>query len=100
MFLRDGKAPLDNNISERAIKKVVLNRKNAMFYRTLNGAQVGDLFMSFVHTCELNKVNPFDYLSALQGQELEELKDHAGWWMPWNYKARLEELHRSTQPEN
>lgn len=100
LFLRDGKAPLDNNVSERAIKKVVLNRKNAMFYRTLNGAQVGDLFMSFVHTCELNTVNPFDYLNALQEQELEELKERPGRWMPWTYKTRLEELHPATSSEN
>ncbi len=31
LFLKDGKAPPDNNICERAIKKAVLNRKNAMF---------------------------------------------------------------------
>lgn len=96
MFLRDGKAPLDNNICERAIKKVVLNRKNAMFYRTLNGAQVGDLFMSLVHTCELNGVNPFVYLNALQRQEPEELQQHAASWMPWNYVARLESTDRET----
>jgi hypothetical protein len=71
-----------------------------MFYRTLNGAQVGDLFMSFVHTCELNAVNPFHYLNVLQELELVELKDHAGQWMPWNYKTRLEELHPATPSEN
>jgi transposase len=100
LFLRDGRAPLDNNICERAIKKAVLNRKNAMFYRTLNGAQVGDLYMSLVHTCELNGVNPFDYLNALQEQEPEELKDHAAEWMPWNYKARLEALAKVPPAEN
>ena len=88
--MRDGKAPLDNNICERAIKKAVLNRKNAMFYRTLNGAQVGDLYMSIIHTCELNGVNPFNYLVALGQQTAEELSDNAEAWMPWNYKHRLE----------
>jgi hypothetical protein len=29
-----------------------------------SGAQVGDLFMSLIHTCELNGVNPFDYLTG------------------------------------
>ena len=89
LFLRDGKAPLDNNICERAIKKAVLNRKNAMFYRTLNGAQVGDLFMSLVHTCELNRVDPFDYLKTLGLQDAKELQERAASWMPWNYKASL-----------
>jgi hypothetical protein len=36
------------NIVERALKKAILNRKNALFYRTLNGARVGDLFMSLI----------------------------------------------------
>jgi hypothetical protein len=31
----------------------------------MNGARVGDLFMSLIHSCEVNKVNPFDYLSIL-----------------------------------
>lgn len=87
LFLRDGKAPVDNNICERAIKKAVLNRKNAMFYRTMNGAQLGDLYMSIIHTCELNGVNPFDYLVALGQQSAEELSGNAAAWMPWNYKA-------------
>jgi transposase len=65
LFLRQAGAPLDNNICERALKLAVLHHKNALFYRTLNGAQVGDLFMSLIHTCQLNGVNSFEYLVAL-----------------------------------
>jgi len=50
LFLRHAGAPIDNNIVERALKKAILNRKNALFYKTLNGAGVGDLFMSLIHT--------------------------------------------------
>jgi transposase len=39
-------------------KKAILHRRNACFYKTENGAHVGDLFMSLIHTCELNGVNP------------------------------------------
>src|SRR5205807_544516 len=46
LFLREPGAPLDNNLCERALKKAILHRKNALFYRTQNGAKVGDLFMS------------------------------------------------------
>lgn len=42
------------------------SHKGALFYNTLNGAHVGDLFMSLIHTCELNAVNPFAYLVALK----------------------------------
>ena len=57
---------MDNNIVERSLKRAVLHRKNALFYRTLHGAQVGDLFMSLIHTCQLCGVNSFDYLVELQ----------------------------------
>ncbi len=55
------------------MKKAILNRRNALFYKTLNGAGVGDLFMSLIHTCELNGANPFDYLTELL-RHAEELK--------------------------
>ena len=66
LFLRQAGAPLDSNLVERALKKAILHRKNSLFYRTENGAEVGDLFMSLIHTCELNDANPFDYLTELQ----------------------------------
>ena len=84
LFLRVPAAPLDNNICERALKKAILHRKNALFYKTENGARVGDLFMSLIHTCNLAGVNPFDYLTALQ-QHASELSERPDRWMPWNY---------------
>jgi len=91
LFLRQAGAPLDNNIVERALKKAILNRKNALFYKTLNGAGVGDLFMSLIHTCELNAASPFDYLTELQ-RHAEELKLRPSEWMPWNYRETLARL--------
>jgi transposase len=86
LFLRQAGAPLDNNLCERALKKAILHRKNALFYKTRNGAQVGDLFMSLIHTCELNQANPFDYLTQLQ-RHPDELATSPEVWMPWNYRA-------------
>ncbi len=88
LFLREPGVPLDNNIVERALKMAILNRKNALFYKTLNGAAVGDLFMSLIHTCELNGANPFDYLTELQ-RHAAELKANPAEWMPWNYRETL-----------
>jgi len=84
--LRQAGAPLDSNIVERALKRTILHRKNSLFYKTENGAEVGDLFMSLIHTCELNGVNPFDYITALQ-KHATELARHPAAWMPWNYPA-------------
>jgi transposase len=88
LFLRQAGAPLDNNIVERALKRAVLHRKNALFYRTLNGAQAGDLFMSLIHTCQLCGVNSLDYLTELQ-RHTRELAANLGEWMPWNYREAL-----------
>jgi transposase IS66 family protein len=82
-FLREAGAPLDNNVCERALKRAVLHRKNALFYRTLRGAEAGDLFMSLIHTCELSNANPFDYLAELQ-KHPAELASNPAAWMPWN----------------
>ena len=62
-----------------------------MFYRTQNGARVGDLFMSLIHTAELNGVNPFDYLTQLQRHWAELARAPAS-WLPWNYGTTLMEL--------
>jgi transposase len=87
LFLRVPKAPLDNNICERALKKAILHRKNALFYKTENGARVGDLFMSLIYTCNLAGVNPFDYLIALQ-KNSADLAEHPEKWLPWNYNTK------------
>ena len=87
-FLREAGAPLDNNLCERALKRAVLHRKNALFYRTLHGAEAGDLFMSLIHTCELAGANPFDYLAELQ-KHPAKLASNPSAWMPWNYSETL-----------
>jgi transposase len=52
IFLQRAGTPLDN-IVESALKRAVLKRKRSLFCRTLNGAQVGDLFMRLIHSCQL-----------------------------------------------
>jgi transposase len=88
VFLRQVGAPLDNNLCEQVLKRAVLHRKNALFYRTLNGAEVGDLFMSLIHTCQLNGVNSFHYLTELQ-RHAPQLAANPAQWMPWNYRETL-----------
>ena len=94
-FLREAGAPLDNNLCERALKRAVLHRKNALFYRTLHGAEAGDLFMSLIHTCELAGANPFDYLTALQ-RHSSELAANPSAWMPWNYLEQTQPGHNQS----
>ncbi|HEY3352042.1 MAG TPA: IS66 family transposase [Polyangia bacterium] len=91
LFLRVAGAPLDNNVCERALKKAICHRKNSLFYKTLNGAHVGDVFMALIHTTELNGADPFAYLVALQRHH-DEVVDEPAAWMPWNYQDALARL--------
>jgi hypothetical protein len=62
--------------------------RTPLFYRTLNGAQVGDLFMSLIHTCQLRGADSFDYLIELQ-RHAQELAAYPAQWMPWSYRETL-----------
>lgn len=95
LFLREPGAPLDNNITEAALKKAILHRKNALFFKSENGARVGDVFMSLIHTAEQNGVNPFEYLTALL-RHPAAVAENAEAWMPWTYRDSLAALSRST----
>lgn len=101
LFLRKAGAPLDNNLCERALKKAILHRKNSMFYRTRRGARVGDIYMTLIHTCELNDINALDYLNQLQ-LHVADITQHPDRWMPWNYRDTIAEVDRcrdSAAPE-
>lgn len=87
-FLNVAGAPLDNNFVERILKRAVLHRKNALFYKTEHGAALGDLLMSVIETCALNQTNAFDYLVTLIRQARAVRADPAA-WLPWNYRAHL-----------
>ena len=95
LFLTVAGAPLDNNICEQILKRAVLNRKNAMFYKNDIGACIGDMFMGIIHTCYLMKINPMEYLIILQTYE-SLLRDDPQKWMPWNYKETVLKIKSET----
>lgn len=97
LFLREKGAPLDNNVCERALKRAILHRRNSLFYKTLNGARVGDIFMTLIYTAELNGIAPFEYLVALQ-RHAREVSEHPEDWLPWNYQATLAALTAGPGP--
>ena len=70
---------------------MILHRKNALFYKSQNGADVGDLFMSLIHTCELCGANAFDYLTELQ-RNSAVLARQPRQWMPWNFSDTLAQV--------
>jgi len=64
-FLEDGKIPLSNNISERAMRGVVMGRKNYLFFGSEEAAQRGAVFYSVLHSCVCLGMSPEEYLQDI-----------------------------------
>lgn len=79
-FLDDARVPLDNNASERSLRRVALGRKNYLFVGDVEaGKSIAGLY-TLVATCEARGINPFAYLSDI----IPRVQDHP--------KRRLDEL--------
>jgi transposase len=97
LFLRRPGAPLDNNICERLLKVAIQHRKNSLFFKTADGAKVGDLFMSLIATAVLNDVNALDYLTEVQRHTKAAAEKPAD-WLPWNYRETLTSMAATQTP--
>jgi len=87
-FLQVERAPLDNNIVERALKLAIRQRKNSLFYATDYSAYIASMLTSLIATCLHAEVNALEYLVALQEHRAAVFRDPAA-WLPWNYHMHL-----------
>ncbi len=87
-FLRQPGAPLDSNPVERALKLIIRQRKNSLFYASTHSAQVASILTSLIATCVQAGVNALAYLVALQTHRSAVFRQPAA-WLPWNYHAAL-----------
>jgi len=89
VFLDDGRAELDTNTVERAMRPVALGRKNALFAGSDNGGRHWVVIATLIQTAKLNGVDPEAWLTGVlerivsgrtKRNELETL-------LPWNWAA-------------
>lgn len=88
-FLDDGRVELDTNPVERAIRPVVLGRKNHLFAGSDGGGHRWAVLCSLIETCKLNDVEPYAYLHdvlsrMVDGHPINRLDE----LLPWAWKAR------------
>jgi transposase len=88
VFCSDGAVPIDNNVSEREMKRVVLNRKNSLFVGNPRGGRTAAILASLTSTCRRHEVDPQLYLTQLlmnlPQAKVSELSD----WLPDQWKIR------------
>jgi hypothetical protein len=87
-FLRVLGAPLENNTAERALKLIIGQRQNSLFYATPHSAYVASLLTRLIATGGQAGVNAMDYLVALQ-ENRSAVFAHPALWLPWTYSREL-----------
>jgi len=87
-FLHIEKAPLDNSLVERALKRFIRQRKNSLFYTSEHSAHIASVLTSLILTCLYAGVNALDYFVALQEHRAEVFAAPEA-WLPWTYQASL-----------
>ena len=63
--LDDGRLPLDNTRSERSLRKIVVGRKNWMFYGSDTHAESAAAIFSIIASCRLHAIDPEQYLDEV-----------------------------------
>jgi hypothetical protein len=86
--LRVEGAPLDSNTVERALKLLIRQRKNSLFYASSPSATVASILTSLIATCVPAGVNALEYLVALPIHRSAVFRQPTA-WLPWNYQANL-----------
>ena len=71
----DGDLAIDNNISERALRKVVTGRNNWTFCGSDAGGERAAILYSVVATCKAHGIDPWAYLRDVLERMLKESND-------------------------
>lgn len=86
-YLADGILSIDNNSAERAIKPVVIGRKNWLFAGSDEGGKRAAIAYSIIETCKMNGINTFNYLRDVLAKIPNTLHKDLHMLLPYNWKS-------------
>lgn len=96
LFLEDGVVPIDNNASEREMKRIVLNRKNSLFVGNARGGRTAAILSSFTATCRRHGIDPQLYLTQLLVNLPSWPMSDLDAWLPDHWKLRHSSLPQTS----
>ena len=88
VFITDGTVPIDNNVSERDVKRIVLNRKNSLFVGNERGGATAAILSSITSTCRRHEIDPQRYLTQLLTNMPATPISQIEQWLPDRWKLR------------
>ena len=71
-FLEDPRIPLDNNAAERALRGVVVGRKNHYGSRSKRDTEVAALFYTLFETAKLSQIDPRTYVTRAATRAIQD----------------------------
>ncbi len=86
VFCSDGAVAIDNNASEREMKRVVLNRKNSLFVGNPRGGRTAAILASLTSTCRRHEIDPQLYFTQLLVNLPTTQADRLSAWLPDQWK--------------
>lgn len=94
VFLENGKVPMDNNASERAIRGFCIGRKNWQLIDTIRGAENSAIIYSIAETAKANDLKPYEYFEHLLTEIPKHMEDTDRSFLddllPWSEKLPKE----------
>ena len=88
-YLDDGLLEIDNNAAERALRMVVMSRKNYLFMGADSGGQRAAALYTLIATAKLNDLDPTFYLRMVLARLPEHPINQIKQLLPWNVAASL-----------
>src|SRR3546814_16607562 len=86
LFLEDGRVAIDNNPAERALKPVVLGRKNFLFAGSNAGGEIVADAMTIIEPAQLSGLTPQDYLADVLARIHDHTLTRLDELLPWTWK--------------
>jgi len=88
VYCTDGDLDIDNNVAERALRRIAIGRGNWMFCGSDNGGSTAAVHFSFIASCERHRINPFEYLRDVLGRIASTAISKLGDLLPGRWKPR------------
>ena len=84
-YVGDGRLDMSNNAAERAIRPLVLGRKNYLFCGSDAGGQRAACIYTVIETAKINGINPQTYLADILGRIAEHPIQKIDSLLPWHW---------------
>lgn len=90
----DGRIEIDNNTAERAIRPLVLGRRNYLFAGSDAGGERAANIYTLIASARLNDIDPYLYLRHVLERIAEHPINRIDELLPWNIAAKLDDARR------